>query len=73
MAESEMNIIKIDGKSYDQAKLSEPVKRWIVARQEIINNRTRIEMELEKIQILTDYYDKKILEGIKTTKPEETK
>ena len=35
-----MNTIKIDGKTYDQAKLSESVKKWIVARQEIMNNRS---------------------------------
>lgn len=73
MADNEMNTIKIDGKTYDQAKLSESVKKWIVARQEIMNNRTRIEMEMEKIEVLCAFYNKKILDGVKDIKPIETK
>ena len=65
--------IKIDGKDYDENLLPEPVKRHIMARQEVQQNRVRIEMEMEKIDVLTNYFNGKIVEGLKDYKEPEVK
>ena len=38
------------------------LRNKIVARQEIEASKVRHQVELEKIQVLTEYYNKKILE-----------
>ena len=38
---------------------------YIVARQEIQTSKIRHEIELEKIEVLTNYYNGKIQEGVK--------
>ena len=63
--------ININGKEYDETKFDEILKNYIIARQEIQGNRIRIVMELEKIDVLTNYYNAKINEELK--KLEETK
>lgn len=57
--------IKINGKDYDETKFSDKLKNYIIARQEIQNNRTRLLVELEKIDVLTEYYNNKITEELK--------
>ena len=59
MAEEAKNVISIDGKDYDVDKLPMELKNYIVARQEIHD------IELEKIEVLTNYYNGKIQEGVK--------
>ena len=54
--------ITIDGKVYDETKFSIGLRNRITARQEIEASRVRHDIELEKIQVLTEYYNKKILE-----------
>ena len=60
--------ISIDGKVYDETKFSIGLRNRITARQEIEASRVRHEIELEKIQVLTEFYNKKILELMKEEK-----
>jgi len=57
--------ITIDGKVYDETKFSTKLRNTIVARQEIEQSKVRHEVELEKIQVLTEYYNKSISEMMK--------
>jgi hypothetical protein len=60
--------LTIDGKVYDETKFSVKLRNTIVARQEIEQSKVRHEIELEKIQVLTDYYNKSISEMMKKEK-----
>ena len=60
--------ITIDGKMYDETKFSTKLRNTIVARQEIEQSKVRHEIELEKIQVLTEYYNKSISEMMKKEK-----
>ena len=61
---SEETIITIDGTEYDLNKLPLEVKNTIVARQEIQQSKVRHDIELEKIEVLTNYYNEKIKKGL---------
>ena len=61
---SETTKLTIDGKEYELEKLPPYVQNIIVARQEIQKSKVRHEVELEKIAVLTDYYNKKIKEEL---------
>ena len=54
--------LTIDGKTYDELSFSIDLRNKIVARQEIEASKVRHQVELEKIQVLTEYNNKKILE-----------
>jgi hypothetical protein len=56
--------ITINGKDYDETKFSDKLKNYIIARQEIQNNKTRLLIEIEKIDVLTEYYNNKIIEEL---------
>ena len=60
--------ININGKDYDETKFDEILKNYIIARQEIQGNRIKIVMEIEKIDVLTNYYNAKINEELKKIK-----
>ena len=60
--------ITIDGKVYDETTFSVGLRNRITARQEIEASRVRHDIELEKITVLTDFYNKKILELMKAEK-----
>ena len=60
--------ININGKDYDETKFDEILKNYIIARQEIQGNRIKIVMEIEKIDVLTNYYNSKINEELKKIK-----
>jgi hypothetical protein len=60
--------LTIDGKVYDETKFSTKLRNTIVARQEIEQSKVRHEIELEKIQVLTEYYNKSISEMMKKEK-----
>ena len=64
MAEEIKNIITIDGKDYEIDKLPLEVRNTIVARQEIQQSKVRHNIELEKIDVLTNYYNEKIKKGL---------
>lgn len=63
--EKAKNTIKIDEKDYDLDTLPLELRNVIAARQEIQQSKVRHEIELEKIDVLTNYYNGKIQEGIK--------
>ena len=60
--------ITIDGKVSDETKFSIGLRNRITARQEIEASRVRHDIELEKIAVLTEFYNKKILELMKEEK-----
>ena len=68
-----MNTVMIDGKDYDVAKLSPELQNYLVVRQEIQASKVRHNLELEKIEVLTAHYNKKIVELVKKEVPEEKK
>ena len=68
-----MNSVMIDGKEYDVAKLSPELQNYLVVRQEIQASKVRHNIELEKIEVLTAHYNKKIAELVKKEVPEEKK
>ena len=57
--------ITIDGKEYDEKKFSPELQNYIVSRQELQTSKTRPNVEIEKCDVLTEYYNKKIVELIK--------
>ena len=65
--------LTIDGKTYDELSFSIDLRNKIVARQEIEASKVRHQVELEKIQVLTEYYDKKILELMEKEKVQPVK
>ena len=50
----------IDGKEYKESELSLRCRNVIVARAEIQQSKVRHEIELEKIEVLTNYYNEQI-------------
>ena len=66
MADNE-RVWTIDGKEYKDSELSLDVRNTLVARQEILQSRIRHEVELEKIQVLENYYNDKIKKEIDNT------
>jgi len=64
MSEETKNIISIDGTDYELNKLPLEVRNTIVARQEIQQSKVRHNIELEKIEVLTNYYNDKIKKGL---------
>lgn len=63
-------MITIDGKEYDETKFSPDLQNCLVVRQEIQVNKTRHTLEIEKIDVLTDFYNKKIVELLKNEQTE---
>ena len=68
-----MNTVMIYGKDYEVAKLSPELQNYLVVRQEIQASKIRHNLELEKIDVLTAHYNKKIAELVKKEIPEEKK
>ena len=68
-----MNTVMIDGKEHEVAKLSPELQNYLVVRQEIQASKVRHNLELEKIEVLTAHYNKKIAELVKKEIPEEKK
>ena len=60
-----MNTVLIDGKEYEVSKLSPELQNYLTVRQEIQLSRIRHNIELEKIDVLTTHYNKKIEELLK--------
>jgi len=52
--------ITIDGKEYDSESLPADLVNAIVAKNEIVQNRIRHVVEIEKIDVLSNYYDQKV-------------
>ena len=66
-------MITIDGKEYDETKFSPELQNYIAIRQEIQISKTRHLIEIEKIDVLTKFYNEKIVKLIKKEVPEEKK
>lgn len=66
-------MITIDGKEYDEQKFSPELQNYIAVRQEIQVSKTRHLIEIEKIDVLTKFYNEKIVKLIKKQVPEEKK
>ena len=66
-------MITIDGKEYDETKFSPELQNCIAVRQEIQVSKTRHLIEIEKIDVLTKYYNEKIVKLIKKEVPESEK
>ena len=66
--------IKINGKEYDETKFDDKTKNYVIARQELVQNRARLEIEAEKIEVLIRFYNAKSCEflGIDPNAPKET-
>ena len=56
--------ITIDGVAYKEEELTNYLKNIILARQEIQQSRIRHTIEIEKIDVLTNYYNEKIKEEV---------
>ena len=65
--------LTIDGKEYIISELPLDVRNTIVARQEIQNSKVRHTIELEKIEVLTNYYNEKIKKGLEEKDGSESK
>ena len=57
-----------DGKEYDDSKFSPELRNYITSRQELQVNKTRLNLELEKIEVLTEHFNKKIVDLLKEEK-----
>ena len=68
-----MNSVLIDGKNYKVENLSPELQNYLVVRQEIQASKVRHNLELEKIEVFTAHYNKKIAELVKKEVPEEKK
>jgi hypothetical protein len=70
---SEEKTYTIDGKDYIKiVNYQLDVRNTIVARAEIQQSKVRHTIELEKIEVLTNYYNDKIKKGLEeSNKPEE--
>ena len=66
-------MITIDKKEYDETKFSPELLNCIPVRQEIQVSKTRHLIEIEKIDVLTKYYNEKIVKLIKKEVPESEK
>ena len=66
-------MITIYGKEYDEQKFSPELQNYIAVRQEIQVSKTRHLIEIEKIDVLTKYYNEKIVKLIKKEVPESEK
>ena len=60
--------LKIDGKEYDESKFSPELQNYLTVRQEMQVSKTRHTLEIEKIDVLTAHYNKKIVELLKKEK-----
>jgi argininosuccinate lyase len=73
MSEVKQDTVTIDGKPYVISDLPVDVRNAIVARQEIQTSKVRHEVELEKIEVLTNHYNEKIKKGLEQLNGSESK
>jgi len=73
MSETKQDTVTIDGKPYTISELPVDVRNAIVARQEIQQSKVRHEVELEKIEVLTNHYNEKIKKGLEQVNGSESK
>jgi hypothetical protein len=66
-------MIVIDDIEYKEEDLSEQQKNWVYALNEILTSRRKILIELEKIDVLTQYYKDKIKNDVVKKESKEDK
>jgi len=66
-------MIVIDDIEYKEEDLSEQQKNWVYALNEILTSRRKIIIELEKIDVLSQYYKDKIKSEVVKTESKEDK
>jgi len=66
-------MIVIDDIEYKEEHLSEQQKNWVYALNEILTSRRKILIELEKIDVLSQYYKDKIKSEVVKTESKEDK
>ena len=59
--------ITINDVQYNETKFNDKLKTYLIARQEIQQSKARHLVEIEKIDVLTNYYDGKITEELNNT------
>lgn len=57
-------MISIDNIEYKEEDLTEEQKNWVYALNEILTSKRKIMIELEKINVLTDYYNEKLKQDL---------
>ena len=57
-------IFKYKDKEYKESELSATVVNWFLLKQELLQSEIRHMAELEKINVLKQYYDQSIEKGI---------
>ena len=62
-------MITINGKTYDETKFGHELNNYITVRNEVQVARTRAALELEKNEILLQFYDKKIEKLLESKTP----
>ena len=72
MADNE-RVWTIDNKEYKDSELSIEIRNTLVARQEILQSKIRHEVELEKIQVLENYYNDKIRKEVENINGSDSK
>ena len=72
MADNE-RVWTIDNKEYKDSELSLELRNTLVARQEILQSKVRHEVELEKIQVLENYYNDKIRKEVENINGSDSK
>ena len=60
----EIKKVTINGKEYVESELPIDIKNTIVARSEILTSKARHTMEMEKVDVLLNHYNKKIEEFV---------
>ena len=60
--------ITINGKIYDQEKLSVKLKSYLLAFKETQDKKLRTLIEIERCDVLLKYYDEKIQEELRNYK-----
>lgn len=66
-------MIIIDDVEYKEEELSEQQKNWVYALNEILTSRRKILIELEKIDVLSQYYEDKIKNDVVKTETKDDK
>tara|TARA_B100001059_G_scaffold210762_1_gene224637 strand:+ start:104 stop:289 length:186 start_codon:yes stop_codon:yes gene_type:complete len=57
-------MISIDNIEYKEEDLTEEQKNWVYALNEILTSKRKIMIELEKIDVLTNYYNEKLKQDL---------
>lgn len=64
--------IFINGKEYKQSELSQACLAYITVRQDLVGNRNKHLLEIEKIDVLTKHFDSKIEKELESLNKTET-